>query len=331
MVNRNKKLSRLNNGLKIYFLILQNDLLIEQLNIGRVKNLEQEAKHNQSVITNNQLIDSMQQQLLQTVNAQFHELRKHTQVDSTSTATFLRCTTSDWDESTGLAVSTSSLLTTSNLTNNSNCEELAVQFNKNRTDLCTLPQQQSKQIKQIHKEVQKVNVDLSTCILIGVEALNQKFSAGENSYKINVDDRIKTNDKHAVTQKSGLDAMTLQLEEFKVQATEENIMKKREGDTQVALTQQALEKAKQAAGQWGDVVDAQMHNLQSQVCNFIDVELKEYLPTGVTPARTNREYPREFKFTSPAARILARHHAEVERIRNVSAQILVLQLVAIKW
>jgi Kinesin-associated microtubule-binding len=298
-------------------LFLQNDALIEQLNVGRAKNLDQDAKHSQSVITNNQLMDTMQQ-LLQTVNTQFKEIRKHSQEESTNTADFLRCTMRDWDESTGLAVSTSSLLTTSNLTNNSNCQELAAQLDKHCAEICTLPQQQIVQVKQILQKVQKVDEDMSTCIQNGVQAMNQEFAASENSYKINLDHRTKAAEEHALSQKSVLDVMALQLEEFEQLTTAENAMKKREGDTQMALTQQALEKAKQAAGQWGDVVDSQMHNLQSQVCHFVDVELKEYLPTGVTPARTNRDYPRELKFTSPAARILARHYAEVERIQDVS-------------
>lgn len=258
------------------------------------------------------------QQTLQTVNTQFQEIRQHTQEAKTSTVGSLRCATSDWDESTALAVSTTSLLTTSNLTNNSNCENLVAQLNTHRTEMCTLPQQHAQRIEKILIEVQKVDEDMSTCIHNGVEVLNQKFSAAENSYKINLDERSKMAEEHAVAQKSVLDTMALQLEEFKRQATEENAMKKREGDTQVALTQQALEKVKQAAGQWGDVVAVELHNLQSQVGHFVDVELKEYLPTGVTPARTNREYPKDFKFTSPAVRILARHHAEQERNHNVS-------------
>jgi len=296
---------------------LQNDALIKQLNSSRARSLELEAKYSQSVNTNIKLMNTMQQ-TLHTVNTQFQELRQHTQEANTSTAHSLGCVTSDWDESTGLAISTSSLLTTSNLTNNSNCENLVALLNTHRTEICTLPQQQTQQIEKILLEVQKVDEDMSACIHDGVEALNQKFTAAENLYKVNLDKRSKTAEEHALAQKSVLDTMALQLEEFKQQATEENAMKKREGDTQVALTQQALEKVKQAAGQWGDVVDEELHNLQSQVGHFVDVELKEYLPTGVTPARTNREYPKDFKFTSPAVRILARHHAEQERNHNVS-------------
>ncbi|CAB3364922.1 Hypothetical predicted protein [Cloeon dipterum] len=71
---------------------------------------------------------------------------------------------------------------------------------------------------------------------------------------------------------------------------------------EVEATRKATCEAKAAASRNLDAV-------QSSVDKFLASDLQKYAPTGATPAKQDRDYPRELKFSSPAPRVLARFYA----------------------
>ncbi|XP_059478413.1 kinesin-like protein KIF11-B [Neocloeon triangulifer] len=110
----------------------------------------------------------------------------------------------------------------------------------------------------------------------------------------------------------------LQNAEAAVQTKEQQVaamaaQKGQELEEQKLVSRQELEMMQQVAVEGREVANGYIDSIGQVAVTFVNSELTKYAPTGATPARQEREYPRQLKFSSPAPRILARHYAELAK------------------
>ncbi|XP_065343491.1 kinesin-like protein Klp61F isoform X2 [Cloeon dipterum] len=85
--------------------------------------------------------------------------------------------------------------------------------------------------------------------------------------------------------------------------------KKAQMEQQLAESVLEVEATRKATCEAKAAVSRNLDAVQSSVDKFLASDLQKYAPTGATPAKQDRDYPRELKFSSPAPRVLARFYA----------------------
>ncbi|XP_059481232.1 kinesin-like protein KIF11-B [Neocloeon triangulifer] len=206
---------------------------------------------------------------------------------------------------------------------NRGAQSIASLSSKNMENLMEKYTNVNKTLAKQNREAQGEVAAADSTLALASNLINSQAQEVQISLQNAVSDFKSSSSSKMETLASHISAQDayLQNAEAAVQTKEQQVaamaaQKGQELEEQKLVSRQELEMMQQVAVEGREVANGHIDSIRQTAVTFVNSELAKYAPTGATPARQEREYPRQLKFSSPAPRILARHYAELARQQN---------------
>jgi len=296
--------------------LLQNNGFAEVLRAEQARNRNEKSELHLDMANQSKQLSSINE-VVQTLQTQLNKLSENVAQRNNNYLNHLNSTHSTMEEQLAQVACVSDLIQKTTSTSQANYKELENQTKDKSAAISAHLEQKSDEVRRGLEETKLAQTTVLEHIKNGARTLTSELAAAAAEAEVTSKARVETAKQYSAAQTAALNTLVTSISAKEQQACDVKAQKLREIDVQTAFTQDMLEKLNVSSKQWGQDTTSQLENIKQNVHNFVDSDLKQYMPSGVTPARQERDYPRQLKFTSPAARILARHYAEQERLSNV--------------